>query len=113
MGGLYEPISSVSRITGLMSGMDLDPKQRAKMEKAKADMEKLKQKIAAMPPSQRAMFEGQIAPAMAQLERMTGSDVIEAEVEYMVYSINKGPPYNWKPFDASLEPDAHPFVSAP
>ncbi len=113
VGRLYEPLSSVSRITGLMAGMDLDPKQRAKMEKAKADMEKIKRKIAMMPPSQRAMFEGQIAPAMAQLERMTGSDVIEAKVEYMVYSIDKGPPFKWKPFDSSLEPDAQPFVSSP
>ena len=113
VGSMYEPRRQLMGISGLMAGAKLDPKQKKEMEKAQADMQKLKDQIAAMPASQRAMIEGQVAKAEAQLAMMTGRDVITAEVELMVYSINKGPPFKWIPFAASLEPDAPPFASGP
>jgi hypothetical protein len=109
VGPLYEPLSKVMRITGLMSGMEMDPKQAKKMAKARADMEKLKLQIAQMPASQRAMVQGQVDKAEAMMAQMLGNDVMETEVELMVYSINKGPPFKWLPFCPSLEPDAPAF----
>ena len=109
VGSLYEPRRRMMGITGLMAGSQLDPKQQREMAKAQADMEKLKQKIAAMPASQRAMIQGQVDKAERQLALMTQEDVMTSEIELMVYSINKGPPFDWMPFCPSLEPDAPPF----
>lgn len=110
VGPLYEPLSNEMLISGLMAGMELDPKERQKMEKARAEMEKLQQQLAQMPASQRQMVQGQVDKAMAQLNAMTGRDIIKSDVEFMVYSINKGPPFEWLPFCPSLEPDAQPFL---
>jgi hypothetical protein len=103
VGPMYEPRSQLMGITGLMGGSQLDPKQQREMAKARADMEKLKQQIAAMPASQRAMIQGQVDKAERQLALMTDQDVISSEVQLMVYSINKGPPFYWKPTCPSLE----------
>jgi hypothetical protein len=109
VGPLYEPRRRMMGISGLMAGSQLDPKQQQKMAKAQADMEKLRQQIAAMPASQRAMIQGQVDKAERQLALMTENDVMTSEIELMVYSINKGPPFDWMPFCPSLEPDAKPF----
>jgi hypothetical protein len=109
VGSLYEPRRRMMGISGLMAGSQLDPKQQQKMAKAQADMEKLKQQIAAMPASQRAMIQGQVDKAERQLALMTNNDVMTSEIELMVFSIDKGPPFDWMPFCPSLEPDAPPF----
>jgi hypothetical protein len=109
VSGLYEPRKKTMRITGLMGGMELDPKEAKKAAKMRADMEKLKAQIAAMPPSQKAMVQGQIDKAEAMMNQMIGNDVIQTDVEYMIYSVNKGPPFKWMPYCPSLEPDAPPF----
>ncbi len=106
VGTMYEPRSQLMGITGLMGGSQLDPKQQREMAKARTDMEKLKQQIAAMPASQRAMIQGQVDKAEKQLALMTDQDVISSEVGLMVYSINKGPPFDWKMGDPSLERSA-------
>jgi len=111
---LYEPRRKVMRLTGLMGGMAMDPKQAQKLAKAQADMEKMKVQLAQLTPQQRAMVQGQVDKAEAMMAQMTGgNDVVETEVEYMVYSINKGPPFNWRPFCPSLEPDAPKFPTIP
>ncbi len=109
VGSLYQPLSKVMRISGLMSGMSLDPKEALKMEKMRRDMERMRVQLERMPPAQRAMVAGQVAKAEAMMAQMTGNDVMETTVEFMVYSINKGPPFKWMPFCPSLEPDAQPF----
>ncbi|MEZ4411592.1 MAG: hypothetical protein R2910_01235 [Gemmatimonadales bacterium] len=109
VGPLYEPRRRMMGISGLMAGSQLDPKQQQKMAKAQADMEKLKRQIAAMPASQRAMIQGQVDKAERQLALMTNNDVMTSEIELMVFSINKGPPFDWMPFCPSLIPGAPPF----
>jgi len=113
LGSMYEPRRQIMSISGLMGGMELDPKQKKKMEKMQADMERMKQQIAAMPPAQRQQFQAQIDRAMRQADLMTNNDVITAAVDFMVYSINEGPPFDWKPFDPSIEPGALPFPTGP
>jgi hypothetical protein len=103
VGPMYEPTRRLMGITGLMGGSQLDPKQKKEMEKAQADMQKLKEQLAAMPASQRAMIQPQIDKAEAQLALMTSKDIMTAETELMVYSINRGPPFYWKPTCPSLE----------
>lgn len=111
VGSMYEPTRRLMGISGLMGGAQLDPKQKKEMEKAQADMQKMKEQLAAMPAAQRAMIQPQIDRAEAQLALMTSKDIMTAETELMVYSINKGPPFFWKPTCPSLEgPDA---ASAP
>jgi len=109
VNGLFEPRKKTMRITGLMGGMELDPKEAKKVAKMRADMEKLKAQIAAMPPSQKAMIQGQLDKAQAMMDQMTGNDVIETDVEFMIYSVNKGPPFKWMPFCPSLELNVPPF----
>lgn len=109
VGPLYEPYRKVMRISGLMSGMSMDPREAQKMEKMRRDMERARVQLAQMPPAQRAMVEGQVAKAEAMMAQMLGNDVMETEVDFMVYSINKGPPFKWLPFCPSLEPGVLPF----
>lgn len=101
-GPLCEPQRQVMRITGLMEAMTTDPRQQKDMERLrkesarmKAEMAAMEPKLAKLSPSQRRMVEGQMATAMAQLEQMTGSGVLEMEVQRTVRDWNKGPPPGW------------------
>ncbi len=71
VNGLFEPRKKTMRITGLMGGMELDPKEAKKVAKMRADMEKMKAQIAAMPASQKAMVQGQIDKAEAMMNQMS------------------------------------------
>ncbi len=89
-GPLYESYRQVMRMSGMMEGMD--PKERKKLEKARAEMEKMDAELEKMPPAARAMVEGRLKQARAQMAMMADEGAFESVVEVAEIKINQGPP---------------------
>ncbi len=89
-GPLYESYRQVMRISGMMEGMD--PKERKKLEKARADMEKMEAEIDKMPAAYRGMMEERLKQARKQLAMMANEGAFESVVEVAEIKINAGPP---------------------
>ena len=104
VGSLYQPRRLVMRLSGLIEAMATDPKKQKEMAKTRQEMArmreqmaKMKDQLAKMPAGQRRMIEGRMKQAMAQAEQMMGDGIFETVVEQTVYSVNQGPPVDWKP----------------
>jgi hypothetical protein len=104
VGPLSEPETRVMRMTGLMSGMERDPKQKKELEearreavKAQAEFEKMKPQLAQLPASARRMVEGQMERSMERLRMLTEDDAFEAIVRSRIIGVNDGPPVDWVP----------------
>jgi hypothetical protein len=78
------------RISGMMEAMD--PKDREKLEKAQAQMKEMDAKLAEMPVAARAMVEGQMKKARAQMAALAESGAFEAVTEVVRIDVNQGPP---------------------
>ncbi len=91
-GPLYESRRQVMRLSGLMDAMS--PDERKKMQKARADLEKMEAQMSQIPPAARGMVEKQMAKMKAQLAMMTDEGVFEAVVDVVRIGVNEGPPKN-------------------
>jgi hypothetical protein len=104
-GPLYLPGRHLMRLSGMMEAMAADPEQREKLEEARrgaarmqGQMAEMEQQIAAIPSAAaRRMVEGQMEKAMTQMDQLLSGGVVETEIAFEVFSINEGPPYDWKP----------------
>lgn len=91
VGPMYEPYRQVLRMSGLMAAMDED--QRRQMERAKAEMANMEDRIANLPPAQQEMVRRQMTQMAAMIERMTGGDqVFEMTINVTDIAINEGRP---------------------
>jgi hypothetical protein len=96
------------RLSGLMEAMAIDSKDRKKLEKARREAEQLRTRMANMdeemakvPASMRAMVQGQVDKALAQLDMLANEGAFVAELTFRIHSVNAGPPFDWIPTPGS------------
>ncbi len=95
VGTMYEPFRTVMKISGLNEAVGGgDPKQAEEMKRAQAEMARLREQMASMPPEQRKMMEAQLAPMLKRMEGMMGPEGMQFVTTVKSIVVNRGPPEN-------------------
>ena len=86
-GALYEPFTSVTRISGVMS-----PEEEAQLAEAAAQLEEMEAQLATMPDSQRQMMESMMGPQLEMIRNMAAGGGIEIVQSTTELRCNTGMP---------------------
>jgi hypothetical protein len=97
--GMYEPFRRTIRVAGMLDALAAHDPKKAKnvskeMQQAIAQMEKMDEMLAKMPPEQRRMVEAQMGEARDRLKQLSGAEPgsIEMLTEVKELRVNAGPP---------------------